>query len=184
LIALPEEVSIQQFREKVLEGSSFLLEGSLDAFLYDMIPLTPAAYWKDAVINLLSDFELPHLESLLDEYPSTYSEFFGAKQIKELAKTFYILLEEECAFSFDLHEVVAKKAETLGLAPPAPFLFADTNWSQFYFGFVVNPGTMELELWRVEPSGGAAPMISWKKYFDERNLSSWSICSKPFEYRL
>ena len=100
-----------------------------------------------------------------------------------MAKAFYLLSQKKFLFPFDLHQVISKKAEELQLDPPAPLFFADSNWSQFYFGFIVSPGTNLLELWRLEPSSGIGfPMTSWGKWLNEKNTDLWNVCTRPFEY--
>lgn len=177
--------TLVDFRDTVLEAfSKLLLQDELDSFLYETIPLVSGYNWKNFVKSLLSDLETPKLDSLLDNYPDYFCDFLSAKKIKEIAKSFYLLTQNTVSFTFDLHEVISKKAEEVKLAPPPPLYFADTNWFQFHFAFLVSPGTGEFELWRLEPSSGKGiPMSSWKKWLSEKNSSSWNICSRPFEYR-
>lgn len=62
--------------------------------------------------------------------------------------------------------------------PPQAILFADSNWSYYYFGFIYNPGTEKLELWRVDRSGlFGSPMSSWQKYF--ANSRPWGLLTDP-----
>ena len=57
---------------------------------------------------------------------------------------------------------------------PKPVIFADTNWPQSCFGFLVNPGTRELELWRTDYLGlEASPMSSWK--LDGSETQPWGL---------
>ena len=67
---------------------------------------------------------------------------------------------------------------------PAPLIFADTNWVKEMFGFVVNPGTGKLELWRLDYTGSNGyPMTSWKQWVNgSRPDLRWGIYVKPFEY--
>jgi hypothetical protein len=72
----------------------------------------------------------------------------------------------------------------MGYAMPAPVIFADTNWVKDEFGFLVNPGTGKLELWRVDYTGSiGAPMSIWKQWVNGTNPShKWVVYTKPFEY--
>ncbi len=88
-------------------------------------------------------------------------------------KPFYKHLEEkrgeEGLFSKELEKVDG---------PPEAILFADSNWSHYYFGFIYNPGTEKLELWRVDRSGlFGSPMSSWKRYF--ANSRPWGLLTDP-----
>ncbi len=179
-----QQSSLISFRNEILEVFPRIpLENKVDSFLYEMIPLVSGREWKHLVRNLLSDLDVPHLDTALDAYPDYLSEIMSAKEVREIAKALYLASKGSLVSSFDLHEVISKKAEEMRLAPPSPLLFADTNWSQFYFGFVVNPGTLQLELWRIQPSCGSAfPMSSWNKWFTKENTASWNICVRPFEY--
>lgn len=57
--------------------------------------------------------------------------------------------------------------EARSLRPPAPLLFADTNWQNDYFAFLVSPATLELDFWRVTPgSVKGTPMGIWKQYLN------------------
>jgi hypothetical protein len=179
-----QESSLISFRNEILEIFPRIpIEDKIDSFLYEMIPLVSGLKWKHLVKDLLSGLDVPHLEKVLDSYPDYLAEIMSAKEVREIAKAVYLLSKGSLITSFDLHEMICKKAEEMGLSPPAPLLFADTNWSQFYFGFVINPGTLQLELWRLQPSSGAAfPMSAWNKWFTEETTASWNICVRPFEY--
>ena len=179
-----QESSLISFRNAILEEFPRIpIDDRVDSFLYEMIPLVSGTDWKHLVRNLLSSLDIPNLDTVLNSYPDHLSEIMSAKEIREIAKAMYLLSTGSLTSSFDLHEVVSKKAEEMRLSPPVPLLFADTNWSQFYFGFVVNPGTLQLELWRLQPSSGSAfPMSSWNKWFRKENAAAWNICTNPFEY--
>lgn len=63
----------------------------------------------------------------------------------------------------------------LKLASPA-FIFADTNWSNGYFSFVLNPVTLELEVWKTDRAGVlGAPIPLVKTWFGKEG---WSIFLK------
>ena len=60
----------------------------------------------------------------------------------------------------------------LKLAAPT-FTFADTNWSNGYFSFVLNPVTLELEVWKTDRAGVlGAPIPLVKTWFGKE---FWSI---------
>ncbi len=74
----------------------------------------------------------------------------------------------------DLHEK---------LAPFKPLIFADSNWSKFYFSFVVNPSNGQLELWRTDRIGlTGAPMVEWEPFLNGTLKESWGIFLRPYEY--
>jgi hypothetical protein len=72
----------------------------------------------------------------------------------------------------------------LQLAPPEPLLFADTNWSKFFFAFLVNPANGEFELWRIDKIGLIGqPMNEWKHYLDGSSQDPWRVYIDPGQYR-
>ena len=67
--------------------------------------------------------------------------------------------------------------------PKAPrLIFADTNWLNYYFGFVVNPRTGELELWRLDCTGKKGrPMKEWKHFFRKETTEPWTFFLDPLD---
>ena len=84
------------------------------------------------------------------------------------------------------HDVHAKVQETLiskKLAPPRPFIFADSNWAKAYFAFAVNPATFELDLFRTDKIGlTGAPLKEWAPFFRGSHSDTWSIYLRTYEY--
>ena len=187
-----ENVSIQAFRDRILKllQSHFAgilqsqhFEDKIDSFLYEMLPITSGIGWKNTIRKLLSEFEFTEIEKVLSEFPDHNSSFLSAKMVKDLAKIFYCQAKKSICLPFDLHEHIAKQASDLNLAQPRPVLFADTNWIGNYFGFVLNPGTSQLELWRLDITGSkGSPMSTWKHWIDGTDKKTWNIYSRPFEY--
>ncbi|MBI3236473.1 MAG: hypothetical protein HYZ48_02015, partial [Chlamydiales bacterium] len=143
-----------QFRASILECFSdqkSLLADQIDSFLYEMLPIVPGNEVKALIKRLFSDRFEGVLEEALDSFLPIPLTWVSAKRIKEVAKMCWIKAYGTGS-SFDLHEHIAKHARFLNLAAPTPLLFADTNWTWVYFGFVVNPGTGRLELWRLDPT--------------------------------
>jgi hypothetical protein len=69
------------------------------------------------------------------------------------------------------------------MAQPTPLLFADTNWTNNFFGFVVNPGTGRFELWRLDKTlSQGVPMTEWKHWLNGSDRKTWSIFTRPYEY--
>ncbi|MFY7842669.1 MAG: hypothetical protein ACOVOR_01445 [Rhabdochlamydiaceae bacterium] len=85
----------------------------------------------------------------------------------------------------DLYEMVVEKLRDAKIIAPSPFIFADTNWIRDYFAFVVNPCSMELELWRVNQKGiRGMPMYQWKEMVDGSSTADWGFYTHPYEYGL
>ena len=84
-------------------------------------------------------------------------------------------------YSEDLEEDLVKKVREMGLAYPAPILFADTNWAGWYFAWIVGPSG-EVELWRVNRTGSSGfPMNGWKNWMSVENEAPWIVLTDPRE---
>jgi len=108
----------------------------------------------------------------------------GANQLQNICKALLCLSEMRTTTSDDLPLHIAWAAQKLRFSMPAPLIFADTNWVKEMFGFVVNPGTGKLELWRLDYTGSSGyPMTSWKQWVDgSRPDLKWGVYIRPFEY--
>ncbi|MDP1880164.1 MAG: hypothetical protein Q8K60_04420, partial [Parachlamydiaceae bacterium] len=112
------------------------------------------------------------------------SNYLGSFQLQNICKALLCLVFNQTQTSIDYHAEVIHAARLLGYALPTPIIFADTNWVKDYFGFVVNPGTGRLELWRLDYVGiEAVPMSIWKHWLDgSRSDRRWGVYTKPYEY--
>lgn len=141
-IAVIDTCSIPVFRSQILQTTR-IPSDVLDAFLYESLPLTEVFFVKIQVRAILSD--LCDCSGTLDLFSEFEAPFITAKELKDLAKAVYLLSAQSLFPPINLHESIAKRAEKLGISPPSPLIFADTNWSQFFFAFVINPGTYALD---------------------------------------
>lgn len=67
--------------------------------------------------------------------------------------------------------------------PHPALLFADSNWADLYLGFVFNPGTFDLELWRLDAQGHFGfPMTCWSHCFGGSPQKMWTLYVSPQEY--
>lgn len=65
------------------------------------------------------------------------------------------------------------------LSYPAPLLFGDSNWAQTYFGFILHPGTKDIDLWAFNSIGLKGRPI------DNMTISvqqPWSLYTNPIDY--
>jgi hypothetical protein len=115
---------------------------------------------------------------------SRAQQVVSANQLQDICKALICLAEMKTTTSVDYHKHISLVCQELGFALPMPIIFADTNWVKDEFGFVVNPGTGRLELWRVDYTGSIGyPMSIWKEWVDgSRPDLKWGIYVKPFEY--
>lgn len=189
-----KKMTILDWRKSVLEAlvkqtkpqkpeQQRLLADSIDSFLYHCLPIVPGKQWKALARRILSDLMGESVEQIFQLFPDAPAPLMTANEIREAAKGCYLLSQKKIALPFDLHAYVAVHARFAGVAAPSPLLFADTNWTNFYFGFVVNPGTGRLELWRLDRTlTQGVPMSQWKHWLSGADRKAWSIYTRPYEY--
>jgi hypothetical protein len=181
------EITILSFRNQLLSllGSSQTIVDAIDAFLYRMLPLIPGHEWKTVVRRLLSDLMNDEVEEKLMVFPEIPAAYLTSSDLIDLAKACFLISRSTLYFPFDLHQFIATHARFIGLRPPAPLLFADTNWVNHLFGFVVNPGTQRLELWRLDPTATqGTPISEWKRWLNGTDRKLWTVYSHPHEYEV
>lgn len=129
----------------------------VDAFLYEMLPLVPPEKARQIIDALELDVQAPF-------FP------IGRKELHDLVAR-------------DNHDATSVLFEREGIAPPRPLRFADSNWEKFYFSFVVNPATLELELWRTDKIGlTGTPMRQWEPLLNGTLREAWGVYLRPYEY--
>jgi len=149
----------------------------VDSVLFENAPLLPVSEAKKAIQKVI--------ENVLGRIPSIekgISSYLNPAEIHQAVLSF-VLEETRSPVSVrDWQREIANAMRTLDFCPPAPLLFADTNWSGWFFGFLPNPATGELELWRFNRIGTqGAPMADWKEWLSGSNSSPWVVLSNPKE---
>lgn len=111
----------------------------------------------------------PYIDAFLFEMLPLSEGPIGRKPLHD-----QIIASSALCQSEDLHEK---------LATLKPLIFADSNWSKFYFSFVVNPCNGQLELWRTDRIGlTGAPMVEWEPFLTGALKDPWGIFLRPHEY--
>lgn len=137
-----------------------------DTFLYRSLPLTPKEECKAALQQILD----PWTKKI--EIPETLPSHLTSEELCTLAK---LNLVKQGFSHLDIHLLVIERARKLNLAP-TPFLFADTNWVDSFFAFIVSPGTGELGLWRCDLTGCIGhPMTSWTPWLNGTEKLPWVV---------
>jgi len=195
--------SARAFRRHVMEkmeqdkglqkrGRPILSEEEIDSYLYRRLPLFPIGELRDRVVEVMKKAEgldskiIQNVTALYDELPTAVGRgsFGDAQLLIDTCKGLLCLAMEHTSTPAYAESQLLDAARSLGYALPAPVLFADTNWMRDNFAFVVNPGTEELELWRVDDLGfiGTA-MSQWSHWLNgTRKDIPWSIYTRPYEY--
>jgi hypothetical protein len=82
----------------------------------------------------------------------------------------------------DVAQKVEKFLKVQGIVPPPFFYFADTNWAIYYFALVVNPVSLEPELWRSALDQSDAMMMrEWSVLFNDPQ-KKWKILREKSQY--
>lgn len=159
-------------------GPHFLNKDLIDSLLYKNIPYIHGYRLEEVLKELLPNHK--------EEISSTVSRFdlFSSEDLLRICSTLLLQSKGKATFSDNIHYSLIQKMRQMGLLPPSPILFADTNWEGDYFSFVVSPSSMELELWRMNSLGkNGAPMSSWKEWLDgSRKKPDWGIYTQPEQY--
>lgn len=191
------------FRNHIIQGmsrdrglkmprGSILSQDEIDSTLFKMLPLFHRSEFRERLENLYSSISViskERREELLNVFDLCYryslESVVDAAAFQEIAKGLLCLTLGDTTSDVDYHALVAAAAQKLGYALQAPIIFADTNWVKEDFGFVVNPGTGNLELWRCDGLGHEGyRMSSWEEWLNgSRKDIKWGIYTKPFQYR-
>lgn len=192
-----------EFRNHIVQGidrdrglkpirGSILTDDEIDGLLFHLLPLFPKSELRERLDNLYSATTViseEKRETLLQVFDlcqrATLETVIDAAMLQDIAKGLICLAFGETSSPIDYHTEIATAARKLGYALQIPIIFADTNWVKEDFGFVVNPGTGNLELWRCDPLGQTGfPMSSWEQWLDgSRKDITWGVYTKPYEYR-
>jgi hypothetical protein len=175
-----------------VQGRPVVSSADVDSLLYSLLPLFPVEQLRERVKSILENItELPkgkvkECMSLFDQLDTGFREIkvSDAKNLRETCKGLICLALKETSTEIDYESKIVSSARSLGYALPQPIHFADTNWVQNDFAFVVNPGTRKLEFWRVDPLGvTGVPMIQWEEWLNgSRKDITWGVYTRPYEY--
>lgn len=201
----PKRAGTPDFRDYVIKILSYdsqltpvekyyLNSDAIDSFLYEHLPLFHSYQLKERVHDIFQ--EIPEIDDqrhsavmeLFDEIKDRfqYQDVISAKALRELCKSLATIMIEKTSDEVDWLRGIHFAAQKLGYSMPRPVIFADTNWVTDMFGFVVNPGTGEVELWRLDETGiHGAPMSIWTRWLDgSHHDPKWGIYPRPHEYKL
>lgn len=172
-----------------MHGGGISLD-DLDSALFNWLPLTSRFELKnraEKILENLPGLDFEKISTILDILIERWgtSPYITADQLQNICLAVICLALEKTSSPFNYPELISSVAQKLGYAQAAPVIFGDTNWVKDLFAFVVNPGTAELELWRVDPiARTGAPMSQWRKWLDGSDRSrTWGIYTKPQEYK-
>lgn len=173
-------------------GRPVLSEEEIDSTLYSLLPLFPIYKLKEKIEAIFSGLKLEPgmiekaaivIDELLESRGN--STLVSSKNLHEICKAILALISLNTASSRNYDADILEVSRKLGFAMPPPLAFADTNWVKNDFGFLVNPGTGRLELWRIDPLGlTGSPMTAWNQWLNgTRRELTWGLYNRPIEYQ-
>lgn len=202
---VPGKMRSYEFRNYVLDeisrykplqqsGMPIISADDIDSLLYKMLPFSQLYQIRDRIKTVLEylpgihESDVLEIEKLYEKIAGTdgIRTVLSACELKNVIMSLLLLHLGKSSTSYNYHLLVAKAMQKLGFSMPEPILFADSNWVTEYFGFVVNPGTADLELWRLDRTGmEGSPMSHWKKWVNgTQKKPDWGVYTNPYEYRL
>lgn len=164
----------------------------IDSALYSLLPLHPNYQLKEKVRLILS--KIPDLSpqnqkdmlELLELYSGKIGapKLISAQTLKHIVYSLIRLIKQSSTFPVDYVKLVSQICQSEEYAFPQPVIFADTNWMKDYFAFCINPGTLNLELWRMDYTGSYGfPMRIWDGWLNgSRKEPTWGIFTQIKEY--
>ncbi|SCA62886.1 Uncharacterized protein SCG7109_AE_00390 [Chlamydiales bacterium SCGC AG-110-M15] len=191
------------FRNEILQGIAFdkalqirgqgvLDSEDIDSLLYRFLPLHLGHSAAEHIIEVIkslpkiSEKSKREMLELFEELSGRFSRYLvmDAKSLRRVILSLILIVECKPKNASNFHREVLEVCRERGLAMPEPIVFADTNWTKESFAFVVNPGTEELEMWKVETLNfEGTPMLNWKHWLDgSRKKPTWGVYMRPHEY--
>jgi hypothetical protein len=154
--------------------------GLIDSHLFEQVFLLSGHQIQDALTDILKPVQSKNISQAIS---NVRSPFMGAFELHQTAKSILLNVMHTPYTTVDWDEVIASQIRRLGFSYPHLLLFADTNWSGWFFGFVANPFTGQTELWRLNRVGTqGGPMNDWKQWLQPANKAPWVLLSRQEEY--
>ena len=185
------------FRQKQTAGTAALLRlalletfqtvrnrpdvsGIVDSHLYEQMFLLSGDRIQEALTAILKSVLNKNVAQAIAHVGQT---FMGPYELHQTAKSILLEVYQTPFGAIDWDEKIASQIRRLGLSYPHLILFADTNWSGWFFGFVANAFTGQTELWRLNRIGTQGyPMNDWKQWLSPANKTPWVLLPRPEEY--
>lgn len=154
--------------------------GLVDSHLYEQIFLLKGEEIREALSAILHPLQNKKISQAISRVKKS---FMGAYELHQTAKSIVLEAIDMPYASVDWDEKIASQIRRLGISYPHLLLFADTNWSGWFFAFVTNPFTGQLELWRLNRIGSQGyPMNDWKQWLTPANKTPWIVLPRQSEY--
>ena len=169
-----------QFRLNLIESIGPRVkekETIIDSVLYEQTPLFSLDRAKELIQFILQKLRRS------ERIESLEGNFFGAIDLYQIVKLHLLRSSKSALCQLDWDAKITEVMQQLRIPTPCLLIFADTNWAGWFFGFVKNPTTGHLELWRVNRNATQGfPMTDWKEWLSQKNSSRWVLLSVAKEY--
>lgn len=173
-------------------GRKIFREEDVDSKLFSSLPFVHVNKLKDLVEDVLKEvcskktFDKAFFNEIMEAIYDTVKDVrvISADRLQDICKAVIALMCFNTTFDIDYHRLIAKTCREKGYCLNGSVIFADSNWVKDLFGFVINPGTGDLEFWRVDLNGRSGhPMPQWNQWLNgSRQDITWGIYNHPFEY--
>jgi len=181
LIAPTSWISLSYFRDLIhdviRENRAYYPYLSLDlvdSLLFESLPLTPLNRFWEMGHSFLESLKLPPPKN---GEKLALPALLTRKEARFALAALTALAVGKGQWPIDIHEKIVLHMRENRKEPPPSILFADTNWENSYFSFQVNPGTQDLELWKINRLGTAGQSMNvWRQWLDGTQRSpTWGL---------
>ncbi len=175
---------ISSFQVKSVERFNF---ESIDSLLYSALPYSTKnkaeSLLQEALQSILNRAVSPKtIEIVFQDFQGR--QYIAADELLLMCRRALILEANKLYFPSDVLQTLVTYLRSQGAFLPPPLIFADSNWVKDHFAFVVNPATLRLEFWSVDPYGiKGEPISHWKMWLDgSRKERNWGVFTNKVQY--
>ncbi|EPJ28460.1 hypothetical protein [Chlamydia psittaci] len=189
-LSLPElyEKSVRFLKENFpkSEKISALYQRRLAHQIVQDVPYTSDQQLPEVLDNLSSYLGISSrityekFNTLINQFIPNFS-LLSSGEIRHLFKGLMMESYQRMYFEEDIFLRLATAMRHHNLAYPAPLLFGDSNWAYSYFGFILHPGTQEIDLWQFNYAGlQGYPLENIDKLLSA--TQPWILYANPIDY--
>lgn len=175
---------VTSFQEKSVERFNF---DAIDSLLYSALPYSTRnkaeTLLKDVLSTILNkQVSEKTIEIVFKEFAGR--QYIAADELLLMCRRASLLEANKLYFSTDVLQTIVSLLRSQGAFLPPPLIFADSNWVRDHFAFVVNPGSLRLEFWSVDPYGiKGEPISHWKMWLNgSRKDKNWGVFTNKVQY--
>ncbi|AHK63602.1 hypothetical protein [Chlamydia avium] len=131
-------------------------------------------------LGISSRITYEKFRSLIEQFVPKLS-LLSSKDTRHLLMGLLMESYQRIYFEEDLFFRLTSAMRHHQLSYPAPLLFGDTNWAYSYFGFILHPGTQEIDLWKFNHAGlQGYPLENTHELFSVSQ--PWTLYANPIDY--